>query len=107
MCWETWRPSNLVSQAFEIEVFGCRYTIRGDAEESYVRELGRHVDEQMHTLATKMKNATPMQLAVLTAINLADELSQALKQQQQHADELDRRATGLIESIQETMGGSR
>jgi hypothetical protein len=48
-----------------------------------------------------------MQLAVLTAINLADELHQALKQQQEHAEELDRRATGLIESIQETMGGAR
>ena len=96
-----------MSQAFEIEVYGSRYTIRGDAEESYVRELGRQVDEQMHALAIKMKNATPMQLAVLTAINLADGLNQALKQQQQHADELDRRATGLIESIQETMGGAR
>ena len=96
-----------MSQAFEIEVYGCRYTIRGDAEESYVRELGRHVDEQMHKLATKMRNATPMQLAVLTAINLADELSQARKQRQEHEDELDRRATGLIESIQETMRGAR
>ncbi len=96
-----------MSQAFEIEVYGCRYTIRGDAEESYVRELGRHVDEQMHTLANKMRNATPIQLAVLTAINLADELRQALKQQQEHADELDRRATGLITSIQETMGDAR
>ena len=96
-----------MSQAFEIEVYGCRYTLRGDAEESYVRELGRKVDEQMHTLATKMKNATPMQLAVLTAINLADELSQARRQRQEHEDELDRRATGLIESIQETIGGAR
>jgi cell division protein ZapA len=96
-----------VSQAFEIEVYGCRYTIRGDAEESYVRELGRHVDEQMRTLATKMTNATPMQLAVLTAINLADALHQAVKQQQEDVDELDRRATGLIESIQETMRGAR
>ena len=96
-----------MSQAFEIEVYGCRYTLRGDAEESYVRELGRKVDEQMHTLASKMKNATPMQLAVLTAINLADALHQAVKQQQEDVDELDRRATGLIESIQETMRGAR
>jgi cell division protein ZapA len=96
-----------VSQAFEIEVYGSRYTIRGDAEESYVRELGRYVDEHMHKLATKMRNATPMQLAILTAINLAEERHQALKEQQEHADELDRRATDLIDSIQETMGGTR
>ena len=96
-----------MSQAFEIEVYGCRYTIRGEAEERYVRELGRHVDEQMHKLATKMRNATPMQLAVLTAINLADERAQVLKEHQRHADELDRRAIGLIESIQETIRSAR
>lgn len=96
-----------MSQAFEIEVYGHRYTIRGEAEESYVRELARQLDERMRILAAKMKNVTPMQLTVLTAINLTNELNQALKQQQEHADDLDRRAAGLIDSIQETLGGSR
>jgi cell division protein ZapA len=94
-----------VSQAFEIEVFGHRYTIRGDGEESYVQDLARLVDERMRTLAVHMKNATPMQLAVLTAINLANELNQAFKQHQEQADDLNRRAAGLIDSIQETLGG--
>jgi cell division protein ZapA len=96
-----------VSQAFEIEVYGHRYTIRGEAEESYVRELAQQLDERMRSLATKMKNVTPMQLAVLTAINLTNELNQAQKQQQEHADDLNRRAAGLIDSIQETLGGNR
>jgi len=96
-----------VSQAFEIDVYGCRYTIRGDAEESYIRELGGRIDTQMRELGQKMKNATPMQLAVLTAINLADELNQVLKRQEENAEDLDRRTTGLIESIQETMRGAR
>lgn len=96
-----------MSQAFEIEVYGHRYTIRGEAEESYVRDLAQQLDERMRSLAAKMKNITPMQLAVLTAINLVNELNQALKQQQEHADDLDRRAAGLIDSIQETLGGTR
>jgi cell division protein ZapA len=96
-----------MSQAFEIEVYGHRYTIRGEAEESYVRQLAQQLDERMRILATKMKNVTPMQLAVLTAINLTNELNQALKQQQEHADDLNRRAAGLIDSIQETLGGNR
>ena len=95
-----------MSQAFEIEVYGHRYTIRGDGEESYVQELARLVDERMRTLAAHMKNATPMQLAVLTAINLANELNQAFKQNEEQADDLNRRAEGLIDSIQESLGGS-
>ena len=52
-----------MNQAFEIEVYGHRYTIRGEAEESYVRQLAQQLDERMRILATKMKNVTPMQLA--------------------------------------------
>jgi cell division protein ZapA len=96
-----------VSQAFEIEVYGHRYAIRGEGEESYVQELARLVDERMRLLAAQMKNATPMQLAILAAINLTDELRQTLKQQQEHADDLNRRAAGLIDSIQETLGDAR
>lgn len=94
-------------KTFEIEVYGQRYTIRGEGDESYVHQLARRVDEQMRTLAAAMKNANPTQLAVLTAINLADELNQIIKRQQESAEEADRRAQGLIGSIEETLGGFR
>jgi cell division protein ZapA (FtsZ GTPase activity inhibitor) len=54
-----------------------------------------------------MKNITPMQLAVLTAINLADELHQAHKQQELHADDLNRRAAVLIDTIEQTLDKPR
>lgn len=96
-----------MSHPCEIEVYGHRYTIRGEADESYVRELARQVDERMRTLATKMQNITPLQLAVLTAINLADELTQARKLHEQHAEDLNDRAAGLIETIEQTLGKTR
>ena len=96
-----------MSRPFEVEIYGRRYTIRGDAEESYVQELARRVDEQMRALAKKMKTVTPTQLAVLAALNLANELHHALKQQKESNEDVNRRAAGLIESIQETLGGTR
>jgi cell division protein ZapA len=95
-----------MSRPFEIEIYGQRYTIRGDGEESYVQELAQRVDAHMRTLAKKMKTVTPTQLAVLTALNLANELDQALKQQKDTYEDMNRRATGLIESIQDTLGGA-
>jgi cell division protein ZapA len=95
------------SQPCEIEVYGHRYTIRGEAGESYVRELAQQVDERMRTLAAKMKNVTALQLAVLTAINLADELNRATKQHELHAEDLNRRAAGLIATIEQSLGKTR
>jgi len=96
-----------VSKAFEVEIYGHRYTIRGEADETYVQALARRVDTQMRTLAEGMKVATPTNLAVLTALNLAHELDQALKQQQECVGDMERRAGGLIQSIEEALGGSR
>ncbi|TLY37798.1 MAG: cell division protein ZapA [Nitrospirae bacterium] len=95
-----------MTKSFEIEVYGQRYTIRGEAEEADVQALARLIDERMRTLAAGMKTATATQLAVLTALNLAHELNQALKQQQESLEEADRRADGLIKSIKDTLGGS-
>ena len=96
-----------MSKSFVVEIYGQRYTLRGEAEEAYVQDLARRVDAQMRTLASGMKTATPTKLAVLTALNLAHELQQVVQHQNESGEEIDRRAVGLIESIEEALGGSR
>jgi cell division protein ZapA len=96
-----------VSQKFEIEVYGQRYTIRGEADQAYVNELARQLDEQMRTLATGMKVATSTKVAVLAALNLAHQLNQARKLQQENLENVEKLAGGLIDSIEETLGESR
>jgi cell division protein ZapA len=96
-----------MSKSFVVEIYGQRYTLRGEAEEAYVQDLARRVDAQMRTLASGMKTATPTKLAVLTALNLAHELQQVVQHQNESGEEIDRRTVGLIESIEEALGGSR
>ena len=64
-----------MSQRFEVEIYGQRYAIRGEADQAYVNELAREVDEQMRTLAGGMKVATPAKVAILVALNLAHQSS--------------------------------
>jgi cell division protein ZapA len=92
-------------KTFEVEIYGRRYTIRGEADEAYVQELARRVDENMRKLAAGMKTASITQLAVMTALNMAHELAQVAQQQQRGTEEVERRAGGLIESIEEALGG--
>ena len=96
-----------MSEKFEIEVYGQRYIIRGEADQAYVNELARQVDEQMRTLAGGMKAATSTKVAVLTALNLAHQLHQARKSQRENLENVEKLADGLIDSIEETLGGSR
>ena len=85
----------------EVEIYGQRYAIRGDADDVYIRRLAHFVEDHMKRLAEGMKTATPAKLAVLTAINLAHQLFEAEKRRAQGEADVDRRMETLMESIEE------
>ena len=85
----------------DVEIYGQRYQIRGEAEEAYIRRLAGFVDGQMRQLAQGMSTTTPSRLAVLTALNLAHQLFEAEKKRAQGEADVERRMTSLMESIEE------
>ena len=57
-----------------VRICGDEYIIRGDAEEEYIQHLASVVDEKMRKLQASHPNQPRHKLALLVAINLADEL---------------------------------
>ena len=92
-----------MTKTIDVEIYGQRYSIRGEAEDVYIRRLASLVDEHMRHLAEGMKTATPSKLAVLTAVNLAHQLFESEKQRTQGEADVDRRMETLMESIEEQM----
>jgi cell division protein ZapA len=88
-------------KTIDVEIYGQRYSIRGDADDAYIRRLAHFVDDHMRRLAEGMKTATPSKLAVLAAINLAHQLFEAEKKRVQGEADADRRMETLMESIEE------
>lgn len=96
-----------MTKSIEIEIYGHRYTITGEAEEDYIRRLAKHVDEQMRGVAQGMKTATFAKLALLAAINITDQLFQAEQRRRQGELDVERRAHSLMASIEEQLQPSR
>lgn len=92
-----------MTKTIDVEIYGQRYSIRGEADDVYIRRLASFVDEHMRILAEGMKTATPSKLAVLTAINLAHQLFESEKKRTQGEADVDRRMETLMESIEEQM----
>jgi cell division protein ZapA len=92
-----------LTKSIDVEIYGQRYSIRGEADEAYIRRLAHYVDDHMKHLAEGMKTATPSQLAVLTAINLAHQLFESEKKRAQGEADVERRMVTLMESIEEQM----
>jgi cell division protein ZapA len=95
-----------LTKTTDVEIYGQRYAIRGDADEGYIRRLASFVDGQMRHLAEGLNTTTPSKLAVLTALNLAHQLFEAEKKRVQGEADVERRMTSLMESIEEQVPSS-
>ena len=59
-----------------VHVGGQRYVVRSDADETYIRTLAGYVDERIEEVQRSSRPVSPQSLAVLAALNIADELFQ-------------------------------
>ena len=66
-------PSRVVT----VEIQGQRYPVRSDLDANYVAELARFVDSRMSLASRESTVADSMRIAVIAALNIADELYRA------------------------------
>ena len=87
----------MTDRILEIEIFGQRYKIRvkGEEDEKYIGHLTSLVDQKMHEVAVKSKSADTTKIAVLAALNIADELCLSQKKLDQFNEVLGHMETEL------------
>lgn len=89
----------------EIKVFGQTYTVKTDAEEDYIQEVARYVNEKMEEVLKKTKSVSTLNVAILTALNIADDLLKEKKERIALLQEIEARSKDLVEKIDIKMGG--
>src|SRR6476646_8662503 len=102
-CWSALKNARRwpLTKTIDVEIYGQRYAIRGEADEADIRRLASFVDGQMRHLAEGMNTTTPSKLAVLTALNLAHQLFDLERKRAQGEADVERRMKSLMESIEE------
>jgi cell division protein ZapA len=56
-----------------VTIFGSEYKIKG-ADPEYIGEVAKYVDSKMRELERRLSSAPPAKIAILTSLNIADEL---------------------------------
>jgi cell division protein ZapA len=56
-----------------VEIHGQRYPVRSTLEPAYVAELAAYVDDKMRVAADETPTGDSLKIAVLAALNIADE----------------------------------
>jgi cell division protein ZapA len=68
-------------ETIQVEIFGQKYSLKGGTDADYIRELAELVDSRMKEVQKGMGTADGYRIAILAALNLADELYRARSQQ--------------------------
>jgi cell division protein ZapA len=84
----------------EVEIMGQRLTVASDDGEEHVRQVARYVDQQMRQLAEARPPVTTLQLALVTALNIASEYRKLQHQQEELCQKVDRMAQRLVARLE-------
>jgi cell division protein ZapA len=58
----------------KIEIYDQSYNVSAEQDEAYLKELARFVDGRMRAVADATRTVDSLKVAVLAALNIADEL---------------------------------
>ena len=83
------------SRVVHVEIHGQRYPIRSGLDAGYVTELAAYVDEKMRLAARECPAGDTLKIAVLAALNIADEFFRASHDARDGQDAMARRAEEL------------
>lgn len=65
-----------------VEIFGQTYNVRGEGDPNYLTELARFVDSRMREVQGQVATVDPLKIAILAALNIADEFSRFRRERQ-------------------------
>ena len=67
-----------------VKIYGQEYTIAGDTPREHIMKVADHVNTRMHEIARALPAGSVSSLAVLSAVNVADDYFTALERLSQH-----------------------
>lgn len=91
----------------QVEIFGQTYSVKSGGDAAYVKKLAAFVDEEMKDVSRASGAVDSLKVAVLAALNLADECFRLRDEaQDKHASgsSLDERAMRLARKLGVALG---
>lgn len=86
-----------------VEIFGATYHVRGTDDSGHLQEIAGLVDRKMREVAERLSSDDPAKIAILAALNLADELSRYQKQREGERVEIEEKVARLAGELADAL----
>ena len=64
------------AEGIRVIIYDQEYFVRGDLDEEYIQKLAKYLDVKMRAIAGRTRTVDSLRVAVLAALNIADEYHQ-------------------------------
>ncbi len=82
-----------------VEIYDQEYHMRGDLDADYIQELANFLDAKMRSIAARTHTVDSLRVAVLAALNIADEYHQVKAKYEATAKQVDEKVGACSEVL--------
>ncbi len=94
------------NSSVRVEIFDQAYNLRG-SDPDYILKLAEYVDAKMRAVAEQTNTIDTVRLAVLAALNIADEFHLLKRRAEGGTSNYHQRANKLVDALDEVLEDSR
>ncbi|MCK5076331.1 MAG: cell division protein ZapA [Calditrichia bacterium] len=87
------------NQPIKVSIFGKDYTLRSDVGEEHIKKVAHFLDERMKMFAGQLSRKDPLRIAVLSALNIADELFRERIEKDKTLHHVDKETKEILETV--------
>lgn len=97
---------NSEGRVVEVEIFGQVYPVRANVEsEEYIRKVAEYVDSKMKEISKGLHASSDTKVAILAALNVADELFSLMERQEDEVSHLKKQITQYSDVLDRAIKG--
>ena len=83
----------------KVNILGSEYALKSDANPEYISDLASYVDQKMQKLQQGSSIHVPLKIAVLTAVNISDELFRLKRKHEKLVKEIESASEEITENL--------
>ena len=78
-------------QSIRVVIYDQEYFMRGDLNQEYIQKLAQFLDTKMRSIAERTRTVDTLRVAMLAALNVADEYHQMKARYEEVAEQMDQK----------------
>jgi cell division protein ZapA len=91
------------TQGIRVVIYDQEYFMRGDLNQEYIQTLAQYLDTKMRSIAERTRTVDTLRVAILAALNVADEYHQLKARYEQATQDMDQKVGECTEALDQIL----